>query len=699
MIDVIHRFSLPALMVSLAVALSALAPAQGQDRPPAGPGESDVGWDDRVGRELMNLGPIGARGFLLSDGGKFPMHYLGDTITVRKVFDGSPAAGKLLEDDVIVGVNGQKLKPADCQFMIARAIDAAEASDGKLSLQVIRGGQKISVNLELPRLGQFSPTVPYQCPKTQRLLENACRWILTQQQPDGGWTLGGGTITADICCLTLLGSGDAKYLPACQATVKWMLANQYQAQGWNWHLAWNAIFLSEYYLATHDAIALPPLREIESAMIRSQIRYPGANDKYSGGWAHAALSPELTAQLTDPKIIPKGLGYTELNIATMQNVAALGLMKQCGVSIDDKCVQTALNYLKKCSDVLPGISYSNWGMSDNPITGDGTETGFNPTYSSIFAIGLSEFGQEQSWYCRRCVMWASNPLNDLYTPFGHAEHHFGMFWTPCALALLNPPALIRYTAQMRDYDTLCRMYDGSFTTLPSHEELLAKGSCGREFGRAWSTGWHGMILALGMGRLHIAGGAVAAARAMPGSLREIARELGRGEYGAARNRLDRVIAQNHRAIQAGDGEPPVATHGDAHEGDGGDRLAGELAEQLLATMNQASERDLADILAAEQSGDVYLCLTRADKFMAKFGLDDPRAPKVSTLRNRLHADAGAMREFSTGAQYYRLLQSLEADAAMSAARQRVLANFASQHVGSVYAKMALARIGPESDAN
>lgn len=91
------------LFAALAVTVIATASA-------AGPMEdaASVGEHETMKLELLNQGPIGARGYVRQET-RYPLagYFIGDTIEVRHTFPGGPAEGRLRVGDVITGVNGQ----------------------------------------------------------------------------------------------------------------------------------------------------------------------------------------------------------------------------------------------------------------------------------------------------------------------------------------------------------------------------------------------------------------------------------------------------------------------------------------------------------------------------------------------------------------------------------------------------------------
>ncbi len=119
------------------------------------------------------LGATGARGWMFSD-------KLVTTdarqIAITKVEKGSPADGILAVGDVILGVGGKPFS-YDPRTELGKALTTAEseAGGGNLSLIRWRAGKTENVVVKLPVLGTYSATAPYDCPKSQRILEQGCK--------------------------------------------------------------------------------------------------------------------------------------------------------------------------------------------------------------------------------------------------------------------------------------------------------------------------------------------------------------------------------------------------------------------------------------------------------------------------------------------------------------------------------------------
>jgi len=127
-------------------------------------------------------------------------------ILVTHVGRGSPADGIMQPGDVILGVDGGRFA-ADARQSLARAIQAAEteAGGGTLRLTRWRAGSVAEPRLALRVLGTYAATAPYDCPKSRRILDDACDVLAAEPlRPDLFRAVNG---------LALLASGRPEFLP------------------------------------------------------------------------------------------------------------------------------------------------------------------------------------------------------------------------------------------------------------------------------------------------------------------------------------------------------------------------------------------------------------------------------------------------------------------------------------------------------
>jgi len=122
-------------------------------------------------KHLWTLGATGARGWVWSRyvaGGSENTD--ARQILVTEVAKGSPADGVLQNGDVVTGLNGQAFG-GNARILSAQAVTEAEteANGGVPRLIRWRAGMTENVQVKLPVVGTYAPTVPYGCAKSKRI--------------------------------------------------------------------------------------------------------------------------------------------------------------------------------------------------------------------------------------------------------------------------------------------------------------------------------------------------------------------------------------------------------------------------------------------------------------------------------------------------------------------------------------------------
>ncbi len=193
-----------------------------------------------------NLGPTGLRGWMFCDN---LVTTDARQIFVTAVDKGSPAEGLIAVGDVFLGVGDKKFS-YDPRTEFGKAITQAESEkgNGKLVLTRWRDGQINDVVLTLPVMGSFSPTAPYDCPKSQQVLQKGLKALATRMA-EAKYADGKDAIPRSLNALALLASGDAEYLPLVKREAKWA-ANFSTEDFRTWYYGYVMIFLAEYKMAT-----------------------------------------------------------------------------------------------------------------------------------------------------------------------------------------------------------------------------------------------------------------------------------------------------------------------------------------------------------------------------------------------------------------------------------------------------------------
>ncbi len=273
---------------------------------------------DRKG--TYNLGSTGLRGWIYLkpathfDGLQGRTTAVSRQILVTHVGAKSPADGVMQVDDVILGIGG-KLFTDDARRSIAAAIQEAEKESNKgiLKLTRWRAGKTDVAQLKLRVMGTYSATAPYNCPKSRKIFEEACK-ALEKEPLAENWA---GAITG----LALLATGNPDYLPKVQAFARKMgpPTMNLEKQGLGaWESGYRNLFLCEYYLRTGDKEVLHAIREITVSTARGQGMY--------GTFGHG-----FAALTDDGKLHGSIPPYGPVNQAGLAANMAIVMGKKCGV--------------------------------------------------------------------------------------------------------------------------------------------------------------------------------------------------------------------------------------------------------------------------------------------------------------------------------------------------------------------------------
>ena len=143
------------------------------------------------------------------------------------------------------------------------------------------------VTITLPFLGTFSETAPWDCDKTQKLIDAAANSIIENDlfiskerkvaQGERYWAevpeLRMDGHGAWLGALGLLATGEEKYLPIVKKYVRAMgdpkLDLDWRNSGQSsWFWSYQLILLSEYYLTTNDDYVMPAIKEFATEMAK-----------------------------------------------------------------------------------------------------------------------------------------------------------------------------------------------------------------------------------------------------------------------------------------------------------------------------------------------------------------------------------------------------------------------------------------------
>ena len=292
-------------------------------------GDWDQPINDALGKGFFfNLGPTGLRAMITTDQ---PQYF-----RIMFVFKDSPAAGLIKPGDVVVGANDKMLTtpypfkkrggggeyPGPLR-QIAKWIEDSQADKGKLELIVWPKGSKADqkkVTVKIAPVGRFSPTYPFDCPRSEKLRRQLCNFLLEEYNRQGR-RFGRGPHTRVHCLLALMADGNPKYMSLLKGEMSKLEGSRYNPEGeglavWSW--GYTGIALGEWYLLTRDPKVVPALRRLSDAFEVGQ-------DWRTGATSH---NPFPSIQ----KRIAKGgnAGYGPIAMTGSLMMLAMSLMKEGG---------------------------------------------------------------------------------------------------------------------------------------------------------------------------------------------------------------------------------------------------------------------------------------------------------------------------------------------------------------------------------
>jgi hypothetical protein len=374
------------------------------------------------------LGATGARGWMHS-------HALETTaarqIKITEIAAGSPAERVLKVGDAILGVAGKPFDH-DPRTELGKALTAAEATDGKLSVIRWRDGTREQVVVGLPVLGGYSPTAPYDCPKSMRILEQGCA-ALAKKIAEPGYARRQSPVTRSLNALALLASGERKYLPIIREEAHW--AAEYSANGFQtWYYGYVIMLLAEYKMATSDASVMDGLERLALEAANGQ--------SIVGSWGHKFAGP-------DGRLV----GYGMMNAPGLPLTTSLVMARMAGVSGPE--IDLAIDRSAKLLRFYPGKGAIPYG--DHAAWIQTHEDNGKCGMAAVLFNLMKE--QSAAAFFSRMSLASHGPERDC----GHTGNFWNMTWAMPGLALSGPQAS---GAWMREfgawYFDLARGHDGLF---------------------------------------------------------------------------------------------------------------------------------------------------------------------------------------------------------------------------------------------
>lgn len=428
----IKMFPLALLWAVLAVQSTSFADSPGNNEQTALPDFTQGYIIPKNAGHDWNLGATGLRGWMYCD-----KLVTSDArqIAITKVEAKSPADGVIAVGDVILGVGGKPFA-FDPRTELGAALTTAEteAGGGKLVLTRWRSGRTEEVSVTLPVLGSYSPTAPFDCPKSKRILELGCKSLAARMsEPDYLEGSGGEPITRSLNALALLASGDAAYLPLVKREAEW--AAGFSADNMqSWRYGYVMMLLAEYTMATGDQSVMPGLRRLamETAQGQSAV----------GSWGHKFAKPD-----------GRLFGYGMMNSPGIPLTIGLVMARTAGVkepAVDlaiERSARLLRFYIGK--GAIPYGDHSAWieNHEDNGKCG---------MVSVLFHLLDEPRGTE---FFSRMSLASHGSERDT----GHTGNFFNLLWAMPGVAHSGPDAAGAWMQEFGSwYFDLARRSDGSF---------------------------------------------------------------------------------------------------------------------------------------------------------------------------------------------------------------------------------------------
>lgn len=377
-----------------------------------------------------NLGATGARGWIFADK---MVTTDARQIRITRVAEKSPADGVLAVGDVLLGVAGTPFS-RDPRTEFGKALSRAEseAGGGRFVVTRWRAGTVEEVVVQLPVLGTYSATAPYDCPKSKRLFEQGCR-DLARRMSDRSYTKDLDAIPRSLNALALLASGDPSYLPLIKKETEW--ASKFKNDGMQtWYYGYVMMLLAEYKIATGDASVMTGLTRMALEAARGQSAV--------GSWGHRFARPDGRLH-----------GYGMMNSPGVPLTIAMALAREAGVK--DPALDLAIERSAKLLRFYIGKGAIPYG-DHHPWIETHEDNGKCGMAAVLFNLIGEMNGAE---FFSRMSVASHGAERDT----GHTGNYFNMLWSMPGIAQSGPNATGAWMAEFGSwYFDLARGWDNRF---------------------------------------------------------------------------------------------------------------------------------------------------------------------------------------------------------------------------------------------
>lgn len=395
---------------------------------------------------LHHFGPTGIYGKMYSD-----------HVVVERAAKGSPADGKLQAGDHILTVGGKSFA-GNVHRLFAECIDEAETAErkGVLKLKVKRpgvegmAGEALTVELRLRVIGTYSRTAPFDCPKTDAIIDRTAEKLLKTGEMG----------RLNIGLLGLLATGEKKYIDYVGKALhgsKFARPDVPLSPGAsyvNWPWSYQTITLCEYYLLTGDRYVLPAIKAYAVTIAEGQDA--------AGLWNHRMAVPSANFG----KLHGRLYGYGAINQPSITLLISLILAEKCGVKHRE--VRGAIERSHRFYSNFIGkgaLPYGNHDPKEHLLNNNGT--------SASLAVAFSLMGDADG--ARFFAMLSAAGHDEMLV--GHTGPYFGILWSGLGANVAGPEVSAAYGRKVRWFRTVTRTWDDRFMYMEPRGGVFSYSGC------------------------------------------------------------------------------------------------------------------------------------------------------------------------------------------------------------------------------
>ena len=427
---------------------------------------------------IGNLGPTGLLGWVYHERQNTSQSR---QILITAVDPGSPADGVLQVGDVILGANGAGATPgmftADARKSFALAIGDAEARDpAVLKMAVWRKGETSMRSITLETMGAYSPTAPYNCPKSMKIIEKALGYLNNHELKRDRFGL---NILALLACNDGRFPGNAERLKRAREWLIDMLPRPDQIESMTsdrvetyskiaWNRSYMLIVLAEYYLATGDNPSKGGVDLLTAIDAHAQTVARGQS-------MFGTMGHQFAIQGEDGSVHgPYRVGYGPINATGLASFLGLTLARDC--NLPNAETRTAINEgIQRAAPFF--ASYVGRGAipygEHPPWTKSHCSNGKSGLAAIVFAR-VKDGQKAAHYYTQLSIASGAERIG------GHGGAFFNYLWTPLGANVGGEAAAAAYFKQVSWHLDLARTWDGGFF----YNDFGTPGYNGKTFGKA-----------------------------------------------------------------------------------------------------------------------------------------------------------------------------------------------------------------------